>query len=68
MRNGWHALLILFIVSQRKFITMLIKVKNGDLYRQWIAYYKRYYPEMIPAERRTMAFINSTKYERPPLF
>lgn len=55
-------------VSQRKFKTMLIKVKNGDLYQQWIAYYERYYPEMIPAERRTMAFINSSKGERLPLY
>lgn len=47
---------------------MLIKVKNGDLYRQWIAYYEQYYPEMIPAERRTMAFINSSKGERLPLY
>lgn len=47
---------------------MLIKVKNDDLYRQWIIYYERYYSEMIPAERRTRAFINSNKGEQLPLY
>ena len=47
---------------------MLIKVKNGDLYRQWIEYYEKCYPEMIPAECRTKAFINSNKGERLPLY
>ena len=47
---------------------MLIKVKNKNLYRLWIAYYKRYCPEMAPAECRTKAFINSWKGERLPLY
>ena len=46
---------------------MLIEVKNGDSYQQWVMYYEKYYPEMMPAERRTMAFINSIKGERPPV-
>ena len=44
---------------------MLIEVKNGDLYNEWIVYYERYFPEMIPAERRTFAFINSQKKLQP---
>ena len=44
---------------------MLVKVKNGDLYREWIAYYERCGFNMTPAEIRTMAFINSNKGERP---
>jgi len=47
---------------------MLIKVKNGDLYQKWIAFYETYYSEMLPAEIRTFAFINSQKGERIPLY
>jgi hypothetical protein len=47
---------------------MLLKIKNPELYREWLDYYERYYPEWIPAERRTMAFINSTNAERLPLY
>jgi len=47
---------------------MLIKVKNGDLFRQWIMYYERYCPEKIPAECRTMAFINSNNNKIPPFY
>jgi hypothetical protein len=39
---------------------MLIKVKNEKLYQLWISYYERC-GNMIPAEIRTMAFINSEK-------
>jgi len=44
---------------------MLIKVKNKELYQQWIVYYERCNVNMIPAEIRTMAFINSEKGLRP---
>ena len=46
---------------------MLIEVKNGDLYRSWINYYTKFHSEMIPAEIRTFAFINSTKDLIPPI-
>lgn len=47
---------------------MLITVKNRYLYRKWIVYYEKYYPEMIPAERRTIAFINSNNCEPIPFY
>ena len=47
---------------------MLIKVKNGDIYQRWVIYYEKYYKELIPAERRTMAFIKSSNNEQLPLY
>jgi hypothetical protein len=45
---------------------MLIKCKNGDLYRQWIAYYERT-STMKPYEIRTYAFFNSEEGRKVPL-
>lgn len=46
---------------------MLIKVKNSELYNDWISYYEKYCSDMKPFEIRTFAFINSNKGETPPI-
>jgi hypothetical protein len=42
---------------------MLVKVKNPDLYREWIAHFER--RGYKPFEARTFAFFNSQKGETP---
>lgn len=47
---------------------MIINVKNPDLYRAWLRYF-RASPEPMPDhEIRTYAFFNSQEGKLPPLF
>lgn len=45
---------------------MLIPIENGDLYREWLKFYEKCNPELLPAEKRTYAFFNSKKGLIPP--
>ena len=44
---------------------MLIKVKNPELYKAWLKYYKNN-TLYSPAEKRTYSFIYSTEGKYPP--
>lgn len=46
---------------------MLVKVKNPELYKDWIAYFERIHPNWPGYEQRTYAFFNSQKGESIPL-
>jgi hypothetical protein len=50
----------------------LIKCKNGDLYRQWLDYFRRIQgkplDDPLTASDRTQAYFASERCKQPPLF
>ena len=46
---------------------MLVKCKNPNLYRSWLNYLERNYPDLPPYELRTRAFFESQRGNSVPL-